>query len=167
MGSLATGTLSERPQLYSVVGSDGVPGREAHHLGMCRQHSVTGEPRAVVVAVAYLSMRRMITELLERDQEPWLVTSTSIVDLARLIDRHYPDALIVDATDFPSCCGPECGGFPAAQVVVIGREPDHAYRAEAFRGGAGAWIAADAIGDELCARLHDGFGHGRAVTVDD
>lgn len=134
---------------------------------MCRQHSVTGERRAVVVAVAYLSMRRMITELLERDQDPWLVTGTSIPDLPRAIHRHHPDALIVDAADFPRCCDPECGGFPPAQVVVVGRDPDHAYRAEAFRGGAGAWIAADAIGDELCARLHAGFVNGHSVNMDD
>ena len=167
MGSLATGTLSERPQLHSVVGSDGGPRRAAHHLGMCREHSVHGDPRAVVVAVAYPPMRRMIAELLERDQDSWLVTSTSIFDLARAIDRHYPDALIVDAADFPRCCSPQCGGFPATQVVVIGREPDHAYRAEALRSGAGAWVAADAMGDELGSRLHAGFVQGHGVNVDD
>lgn len=130
-----------------------------------------GAPRRaqqrVVVAVAYPSLRQMITELLERDQDSWLVNSTSIADLPRAIDRQYPDALIVDAANFPRCCAPECGGFPAARVVVIGREPDDAYRAAALRGGAGAWIAADAVGDELSVRLHAGFVNRYGVKMDD
>lgn len=109
----------------------------------------------------------MITQLLERDRDPWRVTSTSMADLARAIQRHDPDALIVDAADFPRCCRLESGGFPAARVVVIGRDPDHAYRTAAVRGGAGAWVAADAIGDQLSAELDAGFVCARADNLFD
>lgn len=108
----------------------------------------------------------MITQLLERKQDPWLVTTASMADLPQVISRNYPDGLIVDAVDFPRCCGPDCGGFPMAQVVVIGRDPDRAYRTEALRAGAGAWVAADSIGDELSEQLDAVFVRGLAVNTD-
>ena len=95
----------------------------------------------------------MIAEFLERDHECWCATPTTLDGLHGEIERECPDVVIVDAADFPRCCRAEFGGFPAARVVVIGPEPDDAYRTAALRKGAGAWVSADAVGDELSAAL--------------
>jgi DNA-binding NarL/FixJ family response regulator len=116
-----------------------------------------GQRRTIAVAVAYPPMRRMITEFLERDDECWCATPTTVDDLSGEIERDRPDVVIVDAADFPRCCRAEFGGFPAARVVVVSPEPDHAYRAAALREGAGAWVSADAVGDELSAHLRAVF----------
>ncbi len=112
-----------------------------------------GHRHRVLVAVAYPPMRQMLAAFLERDTHCWSATSTTLAELAGAIDRHHPDVVIVGAAEFPRCCQAEFGGFPAARVVVIGHEPDRAYRAAAFRGGAGGWVAADAVGDELNTQL--------------
>ena len=113
-----------------------------------------GQRRVIVVAVAYAPLREMITEFLARDHKCWSGTSATLPDLAGAIERNFPDVVIVDAADFPRCCGPEFGGIPTARVVVIGHEPGHAYRTAALAHGAGAWVAADAIGDELTTEMH-------------
>jgi hypothetical protein len=103
-------------------------------------------------------MRRLIAELLEGDHGCWSTTGTSVAELREAIARHYPDVLIVDDADFPRCCRAEYGAFAAERTIVIGHEPEPAYRAAAFTSGAGGWVVADAIGDELLAQLHTTLG---------
>ena len=98
-------------------------------------------------------MREFIVELLHRERGAWSVSAVdSVSDLDRTASSH-PDLVIVDTADFATCCGELPATFTLARVVVIGPEPDIAYRQDALHRGAGAWLSRDCVAEELCDAL--------------
>lgn len=113
----------------------------------------TGAP-SVVVAVGHRALRSLIVELLGRDHACWHVRALADpATSAGVVTDAPPDLVIVDAGDFPRCCRGLLGAFPASRVVVIGPEPDPAYERAARRGGAGAWLSQDRVGEDLSAAM--------------
>ena len=106
----------------------------------------------VLIAVAYPLLGRLILELLDRDVGCW---NARIVAGPTETAVHGVDLqlVVMDGTTFRSCCREQLPGYPWAWIVVIGSEPDPAYRAAALRHGAGGWVASDDIADHLSAAL--------------
>ncbi len=107
----------------------------------------------VVLVVAHRAMRALIVELLQRDHGCWTVSA--IGSLSELDDAasSQPDLVIVDTADVATVRRQLPPTFALARVVVIGPEPDPAYRQAAVHFGAGAWLSRDRIAEELCAVL--------------
>ena len=106
--------------------------------------------RHVAVAIAYPSMHRLVANLLDRDHDRWIVSAIDDVsDLGSTVSAH-PDLVIVDTADFAACCRRLPASFPPGRVIVIGPEPDPAYRHAALHSGAGAWLSRDCVAEELC-----------------
>ncbi len=106
----------------------------------------------VALVVTHRTMRSLIVELLERDLGCWTVSA--IRDVSEI--EHVatpPDLVIVDTADFDAVRCQLPATFALALVVVIGPEPDPAYREAAVRFGAGAWLSRDRIAEELCPAL--------------
>ena len=117
-----------------------------------------GTPR-VLVAMTHPAMLRFTRQLLERECGCWVATEVHRgAPLARALDDMAPDLLVIDAADFPACCLPALGRIPRERVIVIGPEPDHAYRNAALANGAGAWLARDDIADRLGAEMRKALG---------
>lgn len=107
----------------------------------------------VVLVVAHRGMRNLIVELLRRDLGCWTV---SVIDSVPEVDQSassHPDIVIVDTADFAMVRRQLPSTFALARVVVIGPEPDPAYRQAAIHFGVGAWLSRDCIAEELCAAL--------------
>ena len=111
----------------------------------------------VAVAVAHRGLRNLILELLQRDHCCWQVHAVPDAGEFAGEGAAQPDLAIVDSAAFPLR-----SSFPAQHVVVIGPEPDPGYERVARRGGAGAWLARDTVGEDLsaCARAVLGCAHG-------
>lgn len=111
----------------------------------------SGAP-SVVVVVAHPTLRRLIVELLERDEACWQLRAVAHQpDLAAAVAAEEPDLVILDAGNFPRCCRDSLHSFPRQHVIVIGPEPDAAYERAARRAGAGAWLPRDRVGEDLTA----------------
>ena len=125
-----------------------MPVEDAHEAaGSC---PVCDGTPTVLVAIRHPTMRSFTLELIRREHQCW--QSAALEDGELLVDalrRVNPDVLVVDDGDFPSCCQAAIAAFPRSRVVVLGTEPDQAYRAAAFRAGAGAWVAREDVGDQL------------------
>lgn len=104
-----------------------------------------GEPRVLVV-MQHPGMLRFTRELLERECGCWVATE---VRTGSALGRLTPDLLVIDAADFPACCSAALAHIPRDRVIVIGPEPDPAYRDVALRNGAGGWLARDDVADKL------------------
>lgn len=106
-------------------------------------------PVKVVVVVSHLAMRIFIVELLTRETGNWDVAT--IEDLATLVVKSGipPELAIVDTSDFPRCLCELPVGYAPGRLVVIGPEPDPAYRRAALAGGAGAWLSREDVANEL------------------
>lgn len=78
--------------------------------------------------------------------------------LGEAIARTAPDVVVVDTVDFPARCVAALDEFPPGHVVVIGPEPDPAYRSAALSQGAAAWVSRDHVGDELGAAVRTALG---------
>lgn len=104
----------------------------------------------MVVVVAHRGMRALIVDLLARDGGRWVV---STIDGVAELDKQSPNIrdllLVVDTADFDACCRQLPASFPIHHVVVIGPEPDLAYRQAALRRGAGAWLSRERVAEEL------------------
>ena len=118
----------------------------------------TGRPH-VVVAVAHRAMRSLIVDLLDRDRDHgrdhgrWVVSAVdSVSELGDAASSH-PDLVIVDTADFAGCCCRLPASFALDRVVVIGPEPDPAYRQAALNRGAGGWLSRECVAEELCDAL--------------
>lgn len=112
-----------------------------------------GQPR-VLVAMQHPSMLRFTRELLERECGCWVATEAHTgAALARTVDRVIPELLVIDAADFPACCFAAIAHIPRDRIIVIGPEPDPAYRAAALRSGAGGWLAREEVADRLGAEM--------------
>ena len=106
----------------------------------------------VLLVVAHRAMRALIVELLQRDHACWTVSAIDSVSEIDHTSSHL-DLVIVDTADFATVRRQLPPTFSLARVVVIGPEPDPAYRHAAIHFGAGAWLSRDCIADELCATL--------------
>ena len=116
----------------------------------------TGRPH-VVVAVAHRAMRSLIVDLLDRDRDRdhgrWVVSAVdSVSELGDAASSH-PDLVIVDTADFAGCCCHLPPSFALDRIVVIGPEPDPAYRQAALNRGAGGWLSRECVAEELCDAL--------------
>ncbi len=107
----------------------------------------------VVVAIPHRAMRELIVELLNCDGDHWAVSAVDSVSELDDIASSYPDLVIVDTADFAGCCRRLPAALALARVVVIGPEPDRAYRQAALHCGAGAWLSRERIAEELCDAL--------------
>ena len=115
-----------------------------------------GFPR-VLVAVAHPAMRRMILELLDREHRCW---NAFVVehDLCSAMHDLQPDLVIVDGAAFPDRCCHQGDEYPCERIVVVGPEPDAAYKAIALQNGAGGWVARDDVADDLSAEMRKALG---------
>lgn len=115
--------------------------------------SLQDVPR-IVVAVAHPTMRRYLCDLIEQSCRCWLATTSSDPDeLQAALGTLRPDVLVVDHALRPANGQRLQSAFPASQVLVIGPEPDPAYRAAAIGVGAGAWLSRDDLATELVPEL--------------
>ena len=117
-----------------------------------------GRPH-VVVAVTHHAMRSLIVDLLDRDHDHdhdhgrWVVSAVdSVSELGDAASSH-PDLVIVDTADFAGCCCHLPPSFALDRIVVIGPEPDPAYRQAALNRGAGGWLSRECVAEELCDAL--------------
>ncbi len=109
----------------------------------------------VLVAIRHPTMRRWTGELLAADQGSWAVVQPRPGEmLVDAINRSHPDLVIVDSVDFPACCQAALRALPSERVIVIGPEPDRAYRSRALALGAGGWVCRDHVGEELIGAMH-------------
>ncbi len=105
---------------------------------------------AVLVAVRHPVLRRWTTELLEGARGCWATVQSGDSELlADAIARIGPDVVVLDSLDFPACCKTALTDLGRDHVVVIGPEPDLAYRQSALDQGAGGWVSQDRIADDL------------------
>jgi len=111
-------------------------------------------PERVLIAIRHAPMRRLTGRVLAQGCPPW--TIEELQDEELLVDamrRVAPDVLVVDTGDFPACCHSALTTFPPDRVIVIGPEPEAAYRLAALSEGAGAWVARDRIAEDAAAVL--------------
>ena len=107
----------------------------------------------VVVAVAHRGMRERIVDLLARDHGCWAVTSVRRAGAFEDAISCDPDLIVIDAADFEACWTGRLTSVPLHRIVVIGPEPDPAFRQVVLDHGAGAWVSRDLVGEELSGVL--------------
>jgi DNA-binding NarL/FixJ family response regulator len=113
----------------------------------------------VLDAIRHPVMRRWSDELLAAEPGCWTVAQPEAGEmLVDAIARTEPDVVVVDTVDFPACCLAALDALPPGHVVVIGPEPDPAYRSAALAQGAAAWVSRDHVGDELAAAVRTALG---------
>lgn len=132
--------------------------------------STCSESPVVLVAIGHPVMRRWTQEVLAAEHGCWTVLEPWPSEL--LVDalaRTDPRLLVVDGVDFPACCQAALDALPPQQVIVIGPEPDPAYRAQAMAHQAGGWVSRDQIGEELGTVLRTAIGcvHGPCPPTQD
>lgn len=113
----------------------------------------------VLVGIRHPVMRRWTIELLETEHGCWTVAQPRPDELlADAIERGEPELVVVDSADFPTCCQAALATLPPERVIVIGPEPDRAFRDQALARGAAGWVCRDHIGDELSAGMRAALG---------
>lgn len=113
----------------------------------------------VLVALRHPVMRRWTEELLAAEHGCWEVVQMAAGELlVDAIGRIRPDLVVVDESDFPSCCRVALDRMPPGRVMVVGPEPDAGYRSLAMANGAGGWVSRDHVGDQLSAAMRDTLG---------
>lgn len=113
----------------------------------------------VLDAIRHLVMRRWSHELLGVEPGCWTVAQPDAGEmLVDAIARTEPDVVVVDMVDFPACCLAALDALPPGHVVVIGPEPDLAYRTAALAQRAAAWVSRNHVGDELGAAVRTALG---------
>ena len=111
------------------------------------------QPRVLVV-MRHPAMLRFTRQLLERECGCWVAAEVrSGPSLAAAIDELSPDLLVIDAADFPTCCLAALDHIPRERVIVIGPEPDDAYRDVALANGAGGWLTREDVADRLGSEM--------------
>lgn len=104
-------------------------------------------------------MRRWTIELLKTEHGCWTVVQPRVGEmLVDAIGRSQPELVVVDSVDFPACCRAALDALPPERVIVIGPEPDHAFRDQAVARGAGGWVARDHIGEEVSGAMRGALG---------
>lgn len=113
----------------------------------------------VLVALRHPVMRRWTEELLASEHGCWEVTQMDGDELlVDAIARIRPDLVVVDDSDFPACCQAALDRMPPERVMVVGPEPDTAYRTLALTNGAGGWVSRDHVADELSSAMRVALG---------
>ncbi|HET6953707.1 MAG TPA: hypothetical protein VFI47_25255 [Acidimicrobiales bacterium] len=113
----------------------------------------------VLVAIRHPVMRRWTCELLASEHGCWRVEQPADGEMvAEAVARAHPALVVVDSVDFPACCRAALRALPAGRVVVVGPEPDRAYRSRALGLGAGGWVCRDHVGEELSAAMRGALG---------
>lgn len=109
----------------------------------------------VLVAITHPVMRRWACEVLSIEEGAcWQVARPAGGEmLVDAIGRTRPELVVVDSVDFPRCCRDALDALPPERVIVIGPEPESAYRRSALAQGAGGWVSRDHLGEELGAAL--------------
>ena len=123
-----------------------------HECAVCAHHP------HIVVAVAHRGMRERIVDLLARDHGCWVVTPLGGLGGLDDVISSDPDLIIIDAADFAACWSGRVTSVPLHHVVVIGPEPDPAFRQAVLDRGAGAWLSRDLVGEELNGVLRSALG---------
>ena len=122
----------------------------------------------VLDAIRHPVMRRWSDELLAAEPGCWTVAQPEAGEmLVDAIARTEPDVVVVDTVDFPACCLAALDALPPGHVVVIGPEPDPAYRSAALDQGAAAWVSRDHVDDELGAAVRSALGCPYEVCPDE
>lgn len=117
-----------------------------------------GHPR-VLVAIRHPAMRRFTRDLLEREYRCWVATELSVDQpLDEALVRTRADLVVVDGADFPDCCRASLAGPASCRVIVIGPEPDTAYRHRALMSGASDWIPRERVGEDLGPAMRRALG---------
>jgi DNA-binding NarL/FixJ family response regulator len=107
----------------------------------------------IVVALAHPTMRRYLCDLIEQGCRCWLATTgPGSEELAETVAALCPDVVVIDTAAF-SARGDATPVLPARQMLVIGSEPDAAYRQSALRAGAGGWVGRDHVATELLPEI--------------
>ncbi len=106
----------------------------------------------VLIAIAHPVMRRLIVELLNREQDRWAVILLDD-DLATALLAFRPDLVILDRADLRRFGSDALIGFPKKRIVVVGPEPDVDCRYVMGGQGVGAWIARDELADDLAPAM--------------
>ncbi|MGH9036535.1 MAG: hypothetical protein ACRD0O_12300 [Acidimicrobiia bacterium] len=105
---------------------------------------------SIGVAISHPVMRDLVSELLRRDMASVLNADNPSLDgrLPGLL-AVSPDLLVIDEVAFTAAF--RSGLLPVARtkVIVVGPEPDPAYRESALTQGADAWVARDRLAEEL------------------
>jgi DNA-binding NarL/FixJ family response regulator len=115
---------------------------------------VCDQSPSILLAIRHPVMRRWTAELLASEHGCWTVAQPRRGEmLAATIDRTRPALVIVDSVDFPACCRAALGALPRDRVIVVGPEPDLAYRNAALANGAGGWLSRENVGDELSSAM--------------
>jgi DNA-binding NarL/FixJ family response regulator len=113
----------------------------------------------VLVAVRHPVMRRWVVELLASEHGCWRPTEPGDGELlGHAIARTSPELVVVDHADFPACCREALDSLPPERVVVVGPEPDVAYRDLALGLGAAGWVSRDEVGEGLSAVMRSALG---------
>lgn len=113
----------------------------------------------VLVALHHPVMRRWTEELLATEHGCWEVAPMDDGELlVDAIARIRPDLVVVDNSDFPSCCREALDRMPPERVMVVGPEPDNAYRSLAMVNGAGGWVCREQVGDDLSSAMRGALG---------
>lgn len=104
-------------------------------------------------------MRKFTLELLARDHACWRAKDSDGSDLAGVIRSMDPDLVVLDTGSFNEYrCGCADHLFPSHRMVVIGPEPDAAYRTAALHVGAGGWVASDFVAEQLSNGMRAALG---------
>ena len=113
----------------------------------------------VLVALRHPTMRRWSEELLTTEHGCWSVVQPRGEELlADAIARTRPELVVVDDADLPICCKAAVEAFAPDRVIVVGAEPDEAYRVRALARGAGGWVCRERIAEELSAAMRAALG---------
>lgn len=117
-----------------------------------RSPAGVGPPR-VLVGIRHRAMRELTRKLLERELG-WTIDKMGDTEmLVDAIERSGPDAIVIDAGDFPACCQAALDRFPCDRVIVVGPEPDDRHRTIVLAEGAASWVTRERIAEELVAQL--------------
>lgn len=113
----------------------------------------------VLVSLRHTMMRRWTEELLSTQHNCWEVAHMDEDELlVEAIARIRPDLVVVDGSEFPVCCQAARHRVPPEHVVVVGPEPDTAYRTAALANGAAGWVCRDDVADELSTAMRTALG---------
>ena len=122
----------------------------------------------MLVAIAHPLMRALTLELLARDHACWRAKESDGRDLAGVMRSMNPDLVVIDTASFNECRGTRADHrFPSHRMVVIGPEPDAAYRVAALDVGAGGWVARDFVAEQLSNAMRAALGCTHGPCPDD
>ena len=117
----------------------------------------SGTPR-VLVALSHPLMRQFTLELLDRDHGCWSAVALDGAEPLEAMRALRPDLVVLDAATFRACnCADGCE-YPCDRMVVVGPEPDTAYRSAVLGDGAGGWVARDDVAEQLSDAMRRALG---------